>query len=355
MTLGDNSVTYNYITMSLGSARSLAWSVGSINAKGLPYSTVKGASYTLVGGRLFVLGGLPNFVNSYRNSVLVLDIESKAWTEHMLPPYTARADHGAFLLDDYLYIYSGWNGRVLTDLFRLNLVTSEVEPLECRWEGMAEAVVDYFSGDLVESLRQYILFGGNWNSVVSGRLLALGVDTLTWFEPRSKGRAPSARRRHATACVGNSIYVYGGKAYASVYSDLYKLTLSGGQYVWSQLSGPVMHGLGCFGCTMVVAEGRLIVFGGRPGADDKAAVGIFSLAQNKWTTVVTCGTKSMPEERQIDESQVCIRVSPWPGAFIEHGAVYLSGKQQMLVLGGRGKPLRGYYTLECFDRTLAPV
>ena len=259
----------------------------------------------------------------------VLDLASNTWKDIELPPSTSRRDHVSFLWNDYIYVYSGWRAGILTDYFRIDLLEEgEVEFLECYWDDMRELVFDYFSGSVCEPTREFIMFGGKLRGEITNRTFCLRMDKGSFYEPRIKGQKPAARQRHTSCSVRNKVYIFGGLRLLNHndYNDLFVLTVSSGQYVWSQLVAST--GLQVVEPRMTAVGDRLLICGGDRQAH---TFRIYSVGEGRFLDV---GVRD--ETAEIEVNQDLKRV---------YSHAIVANCEMAVVLGGYGIPLREYWTL----------
>ena len=249
--------------------------------------------------------------------------------DQTLPAAAARREHVSFLWNDYIYVYGGYNAGVLTDYFRVNLLEErKVEFLDCFWEDTAKLHLDYFSGSLCEPTAEFVLFGGKLNGTISNRTFCVRVDKNSFYEPRVKGQTPPTLKDHASCSVANKVYVYGGHDGARLFSGIFVLCVSSGQYVWSEAASST--GASAIGSIITAIGDRLLICGGHRHPADH--IRIFSTTEGRHLTL-----GQLAEGKEIQINRTLPRTS--------YHAVSANSKVA-IVLGGYGIKVREYWTLQ---------
>lgn len=289
-----------------------------------------GATSTLCGSKVYTFGGANGA--SFSEQLHILDLVQSKWETVDLPERTRRTDHAAFLWNEFIYIYSGWDERVITDIFRIDLQSLEAEFFDCYFEGIPKISLDFFSGSFCEPSKELVMFGGNLFSKLSSRTFCFRVDGHTFYEPTVKGNVPPARVRHCSCCVQNKVYFYGGEQGVEPFTDLHVLTVISGQYVWSQLAAPDNACLRSSDATLTAVEGRLFLLGGRTSEEAFIHSGaIFSLDERKWL-------EFNEGETELETNQVGIdKELP-----ITSGHSIVCDGKSIMVFGGLRKSFRDY-------------
>ena len=292
-----------------------------------------GLTAHLVGSKVFTIGGSAGGAGNFISALHVLDLNTNEWTDYNLPAETARRDHVSFLWNDYLYVYSGWRDRVLTDLFRIDLLElRDAEFLECRWEGIEMLVFDYFSASLCETSEELVMFGGKMDGVLSSRTFCMRVRSNSFYEPQVKGQIPRPRSMQSSCAVKNKVYMYGGNSPAL--ADFHVLTILPAQYVWSQLARAIG------GCPtepgIVGVGGGVIILGGNGRATRNFMV--YSYKRKRYLSVGVRGASQFGDE--IHD----IFLDKFLPKIYSHAVVCT--RDSLVVLGGYGADGRNYWTLQ---------
>ena len=328
--------------MDLGSAFEFDWrEVDDAEVEGPPGDRTSkrgGLTATLVGSKVYTIGG--TVTANYVHKLYILDLVSNTWSEFLLPPSTERRDHVAFLWNDYLYVYSGWRRRIVTDLFRVDLLSQgSVEPLQCVWDGIAELNFDYFSGSLCEPRRELVMFGGKLNGRLSNRTFCMRVDTHSFYEPVVKGQIPTERHKHTSCCLQDMLFVYGGRSSVTHYlCDLNVLNMRNSQYVWSQVSTAFVGRSA--EPRLLATGGRLFLLGGERGPG-KGNFNVYSLRERKWLDIRFGQSISNTQPTSNTESTIWLnkRLDP------THAYDVVASQTKMFLVGGMGPNRWNYWTI----------
>jgi len=143
---------------------------------GEPPSPIYQHTATLVGSKIFVIGGstLPPSSSSVHSSIEIhaLDTETLLWCslDHTGDVPSQRGAHSASLVGEKIY-----------------------------------------------------LFGGGFGKALFGSVHVLDTKTMHWTQPKIQGTSPCARRGHASAVVDSTIYIFGGGDGKTILNDCYAL------------------------------------------------------------------------------------------------------------------------------------
>ena len=286
-----------------------------------------GLTAHFVGSKVYAVCGS---VNAFPLGIMsVLDVSSNTWKDIKLPAFTERRDHVSFLWNDYIYVYGGFNGGVLTDYFRIDLLEEgKVEFLDCLWDGVGELDLDYFSGSLCEPTREFIMFGGKLDGEVSNRTFCVKIDKSSFYEPRVKGKKPPALQNLATCSVANKFYVYGGRNGNFKFSGVFVLCVSSGQYIWSEVAKS--SAISAVSPRMSATGDKILVCGGNGREMD--SLRIFSITEGRFFAV--------QHKRYASKVQVN-RYLP-----VTTSHAFVANSKMAIVLGGYGMRVREYWTLQ---------
>lgn len=219
-----------------------------------------GHTLTLVGRRLFMLGGkVP-----YRPGALdvqIFDLDTRVWSSHTADHEavaggdapTHRWGHSACLMGSSdLVIFGGFDHECnMNDLWALDvhsLVWRSLSP-----KGTAPQYRAYHSalaaplpaddGDASQASWKMIIFGGA--CCVGGPyryyqdVVMLDWDEMKWTTCKCVGDKPSGRSQHSARLLGDSMLVFGGYDSTHVFGDVHLLRLVGRPLAWQrvQLTG----------------------------------------------------------------------------------------------------------------------
>jgi len=102
-----------------------------------------------------------------------------------------------------------------------------------------------------------------------------------------KGSGPTARYAHASAVVGSSIYVLGGRGKKNYYSDFYEFNTETEKWAKLSVSGDPVKPRG--GHTLTLVRGKLVLFGGHTDEQYFDRVQVLELDRLRWRTPKTRG------------------------------------------------------------------
>ena len=120
-------------------------------------------------------------------------------------------------------------------LSRFDLVTEDW--FTCQYTASAPCARVFFTGELVDRLGRFVVFGGK---SIAERCLndvhLLDVATKSWIQPVVKGKPPKERYRHGSCVHYDTVYYYGGYFYNDALNDgIFVLQLSPNNIVtWSK-------------------------------------------------------------------------------------------------------------------------
>ncbi|XP_034806350.1 host cell factor 1 isoform X2 [Pan paniscus] len=190
------------------------------------------AAYGFVcdGTRLLVFGGMVEY-GKYSNDLYELQASRWEWkrlkakTPKNGPPPCPRLGHSFSLVGNKCYLFGGLANdsedpknnipRYLNDLYILELrpgsgvvawdipITYGVLPPPRE----SHTAVVYTEKDNKKS--KLVIYGG-MSGCRLGDLWTLDIDTLTWNKPSLSGVAPLPRSLHSATTIGNKMYVFGG-------------------------------------------------------------------------------------------------------------------------------------------------
>ncbi|XP_058873052.1 host cell factor 1-like [Acipenser ruthenus] len=190
------------------------------------------AAYGFVcdGTRLLVFGGMVEY-GKYSNDLYELQASRWEWKKLKPkapkngPPPCPRLGHSFSLVGNKCYLFGGLANdsedpknnipRYLNDLYILELragssavgwdmpITYGVLPPPRE----SHTAVVYTEKDSKKS--RLVIYGG-MSGCRLGDLWTLDIDTLTWSKPTLSGTAPLPRSLHSTTTIGNKMHVFGG-------------------------------------------------------------------------------------------------------------------------------------------------
>lgn len=242
---------------------------------------------TLVGGRVFVVGGQKGKAanGSVANThVYALDYSTFQWEAFIedLPAELHREYHKTVLYRDSLFVFGGLvNGRPRDDLWQIDLLLKRVLPCEMTPGG--PGMLHDWSADLVEATGDLVVFGG-----VSDRgsrfntLHVMKMASKAWHEPKVKGKPPSPRSSHATATTPSALVLFGGYDSAGYLADLHVLAAENGGYAWSEPICSGTYPAARHSAALAFVNGRVFVYGGFESKGPSADFAVLALKEQRW-------------------------------------------------------------------------
>ncbi|ORX59758.1 galactose oxidase [Hesseltinella vesiculosa] len=225
--------------------------------KAMPHA-LRGHSVNLVGDQLYVFGGANQ--KTYYNKLYIMDMDTLTWRQPntLGPSPSPCRGHSTNVIEcqvgsrksAHLIVFGGGNGpHYFNDIYTLN----------CGMTGQKKT---------------------------RGNLFSPSIDTLTWSQPRVKGRVCSPRRAHVTCVWRKKIVVVGGGDGDRPLADVHMLDIANPEEVtWATLAptgdAPVARGYH----TGNLVGHRLVVFGGSDGMECFSDLYVLDLEKCHWTAV----------------------------------------------------------------------
>ena len=298
----------------------------------------KGPSATLVGHKIFVMGGIEHVRVVETRYIFILDVLLRKWSHAFVPrqldgrQHFSLFAHTGTLIDDRIFFIGGFVGTddlaCSEKVFSFDIVRRRFSVIETFGNPKRGAVAAH-SADLLQETGEIIVFGGKSTSelLVGHPLFSLDTKSMRWNKRSWKGHAPSGRVSHASCLVDKRLYIFGGfiPLGDAVLNDLHVLDLHWSPPVFAQIQN--LHApQERFGTVLFHHRGQLYVMGGDTALDhdDESRTGDlhrFDIASRQWY--------------RCDEFQPPPRRS-------HHKAVYLGDR--VLVFGGT--PVQLYGVLE---------
>ena len=238
-----------------------------------------GITATLVGNKVYILGGQRNARSVQATSIFVLDLEAREWTKCEVPQgidgriqFSLYA-HTATLVDDKILFIGGiigMSGLARNRLvFSLDVALGEFSIVEA-FGNPKRGPIAFHSADLQQSEEQIIVLGGQRQKglVVPHPLFALNIKSMTWTKMTWKGQAPSSHGGHATCLVGTKLYIFGGFAPDhTILNDTHVLDLNYRVPIFTQLKTDITPEKR-FGTILFQYKRHLFMFAGKSGYFD---------------------------------------------------------------------------------------
>lgn len=198
-----------------------------------------------------------------------------------VPAEFSRSDHSTVLFGDDMYIYGGVSGYTLpTSIHVFNFATRMFGTVLSAGPVLPPPRYQHTA---VVANGLMIVFGGGSENTLLNDLFIFNFEDKTWTEivPATEV-IPCPRRGHTSACVGRSLYIFGGIGEAGALNDMYRFDFD--TKAWS----PVLcNGMPCprFLHTSCVYGRSIWVFGGTDGASVFGDLLEFNCETNSWEEV----------------------------------------------------------------------
>ena len=272
-------------------ADKFSWAAETVKAPKRLWN-LQGLSATQIGTAVYIFGG--NLYRKFDCSDLLFkfNLQDKTFTRLRLPEdIVARQRLTTFYAGDYIYFYGGEEGRdlPLKGLFRFNVLDEEVE--RCVTVGAEPGPAEGISGDYIESLDLFVVFGGRKAGGVCSNALYRLHEKRLWQVENALGVAPRERFGHSSCCVEKSsicaqIFMFGG-AYMDnddkmFLNDLHMLEYYNGAARWSEVqvlrNGPMARRRS----TLSYYSGRLFLVGGSGATENMPGIDLYDFKSTKW-------------------------------------------------------------------------
>uniref|UniRef100_A0A182QT50 Fibronectin type-III domain-containing protein n=1 Tax=Anopheles farauti TaxID=69004 RepID=A0A182QT50_9DIPT len=188
------------------------------------------AAYGFVvdGTRILVFGGMVEY-GKYSNELYELQATKWEWKKlrpkppESGPPPCRRLGHSFTLVGDKIYLFGGLANesddpknnipKYLNDLYILEIKNNQLQ-----WEipttfgespppRESHTAVSWY--DKKQKKYWLVIYGG-MSGCRLGDLWLLDTDTMSWTRPRTSGPLPLPRSLHSSTLIGNRMYVFGG-------------------------------------------------------------------------------------------------------------------------------------------------
>jgi N-acetylneuraminic acid mutarotase len=255
------------------------WQWARPQVEGMGPSARGGHSATLVGARIFTIGGhrFGESGGTYHNDTFVLDVDANQWTEVRCKgtPPSPRYNHSAALVGNRIVVFGGLGpDGPLRDLHALD--TQSHTWYQGPTSGGAPPARHSHTSNLHDT--RLLVFGGAGAATTFGDIHVLDLACMAWADPVTSGPAPGPRMGHASLLVENHLIIHGGfylkKAKATSFNAGKQLqeaylndmrVLDVGTFVWSRMRTHGVPPTGRFNHTMTLSGEDILVFGGWHG------------------------------------------------------------------------------------------
>jgi len=232
----------------------------------LPGHGLNAPTASIVGHRLYVVGGFTAMTNVPTDEVQVYDLQTQQWSRTSPLP-NARGGHAAVVLNDKIHVFGGGNSvSTLADHSEYDPATNiwrELAPLP-RAEGSPAAVV--VAGKI------YVI-GGRSGSSDFGDVYVYDPETDTW----STGPSIEPRGTAGAVAYCGGIYLFGGESQAERKNLDSVLRLDLERNVWESVTA--MPAARKFARAVLLMNSVYIVGGSTVLANSHSPIGTASVAR----------------------------------------------------------------------------
>ena len=306
----------------------------------LVYPKKSRISATLVGHRVYVHGYFGSNAQSTRR-LACYSLRHSVWKWYATDLPSLK-NHTTVLARDSLYVFSGTTSSRFysSDIRRVDLITKETTLVNTIGVRPPERM--FGAADYLERTNELIVFGGritrNSQAVLSNSVWVNRLEDGIWAEMVTKGESPSRRRSHASCCVANKLFVYGGlPANNELLCDLHVLDCSALPFTWTQLASN--NGFRRGAPSLSYVAGRLFLFGGFESTGSCVrTLSTYSLRDNKWGEVLS---REIAIQDDVVENMTFVGTTSTSS---RHSAVCVS--KGIIFFGGESSDIRTVTLLE---------
>ena len=267
--------------------RRIGFGKGPVHSQGDTPARIAYHTATLVGGRLFLFGGLSGIFPV--NRVSVLELGTMQW---IFPPYKGqppapRAGHSATLIGSFIYFIGGeLDGTYLNDIYRLNV--NSMEWTQINASGKPPSGRAYHTAVAVDSKR-LLIFGGVGLTGPLNDVIVLDIQSEQWSHISCAGKKPEPRHSHAATILRNCMYICGGESSTGTVSDTCVLDCA--HFCWftpdmvQAFPSRSQHAMSLVGT-------KIYVYGGREHGRSRNEI---------W--LLDCGGSAMEENTAVEKAQ----------------------------------------------------
>lgn len=175
---------------------------------------------------MIIFGGFSNLMN--KNDVFQYRFDLEQWTPWLhiqgeLP--NARAAHSAFIYDNKMWIFAGYDGKnKLNDMWNLSLEPNQQKWVKVPQNGDQPPGCFNSACDIVDD--HLYGFSGQAGANITNHLVSFNLRTFTWSRVmpdliNNNYRAPRRRYGHTMVCHEKKLFVFGGQTNDLLPNDLY--------------------------------------------------------------------------------------------------------------------------------------
>ncbi|XP_019423023.1 PREDICTED: acyl-CoA-binding domain-containing protein 4-like isoform X8 [Lupinus angustifolius] len=209
----------------------------------------------------------------------------------------ARYEHGAAVVQDKLYLYGGnHNGRYLSDLHVLDLRSLAWSKIEAKAGAESSVTLSPCAGhSLIPWENKLLSVAGHTkdpSEVIQVKVFDL--QTSTWSDLKTYGKAPVSRGGQSVNLVGSSLIVFGGQdAKRTLLNDLHILDLE--TLTWDEIDAVGVPPSPRSDHTAAVHVDRyLLIFGGGSHATCYNDLHVLDMQTMKWSPPTQKGDVPTP-------------------------------------------------------------
>jgi hypothetical protein len=224
-------------------------------------------SWTLLGQRLFMVGGFTQLPDPPCLPLAALDLDDSAWVQPVvqlsvpspLALPSARYAHSTVgFQDSFLVVFGGYGaaGKWLNDLWLADVRSvvpdvAEVPPADSSSIAVAPAAASAASVTSPRPVK--VVASSGW------------PHTVTWHAASPSGVAPPPRAAHSAVLFDTSMVVFGGNDGAGLFNDAWLLRLSDAALAWQLMTPVGSPPTPRSGHSAVAFQNQMVVFGGGEG------------------------------------------------------------------------------------------
>nr|XP_056716114.1 rab9 effector protein with kelch motifs [Euleptes europaea] len=256
-------------------------------------------------GKVVIVGGANP--NGSFSDVYFIDLDGHSWTlphwEGLLPRY----EHSAFIpvsQPTKLWVFGGANESGNRNCLQvLDLQSGTWESPEVT--GTLPSPRTYHTSSAAIGDQLYVFGGGDKGAdpVQDQQFHVFDAATLTWQQAEVQGSPPAPRHGHAVVAFGSKLFIHGGLAGDTFYSDLYCIDTRDMKWEMLSATGSVPGGRAAH--SAAVFQGHLYIFGGMDPTGALDSMYKYHIEKGHWTHLEF---KSPLPPGRLDHSMCII---PW--------------------------------------------
>jgi N-acetylneuraminic acid mutarotase len=265
-----------------------------------------------IGSKIYLFGGWGG--GNYKNDLYSYEPATGCWedlsTGQTGTPPSIRYYHGATALDGKLYIFGGYNGGPLGELFVYDPVAKSWSNVTTPLFGSAPSA--RYGTSLWSAYGKVYIYGGYTNSYRT-EVFTYDPISRTWATVTTTGSGPSMGYKSSAVVMNGKAYIFGGTN-GSDTNALYSLDLV--THAWTNLSTP-LSGTAPTARTShsaSVVNGKMVIFGGRVGTSPVSDIHTYNPVTRAWVNV----------SNTVDGAPTLLN-GTWLAPRYDHGAAAVDG------------------------------